>query len=172
MSESLPVGTPLDILLVEDNADHAELVRRFLNDHHMANRIHHVSDGEAALDYLLRRGRFADPAHSPRPHLVLLDLRIPKIDGLDVLQIVKASDTLRDIPVVILTTSKAEADVGEAYDHHANSYLIKPVDFRSFARLMQDLGFYWLMWNHHPGAEPTARPPNKSVGPSPPAGVG
>ncbi len=140
-------GEPLIILLVEDNFDHAELIMRSIEDHRVINRIHHVADGEAALNYLFRRDEYADPKKSPRPHLVLLELRLPKIDGLEVLKEVKTSETLRAIPVVILTSSSAQNDVARAYDYHANSYLVKPLDFDQFTGLMNDLGFYWLVWN-------------------------
>ena len=151
-------GTPLTILFVEDNPDHAELVMRSFEDHRVANQIHHLTDGEAALDYLLRRGAYADPKSSPRPHVVLLDLRLPKVDGLKVLEEIRKTDGLDKLPVVILTTSHAEMDVGKAYEHHANSYLVKPLDFDKFTKLMDDLGFYWLGWNHHPWVreEPTS----------------
>ncbi len=85
-----------------------------------------------------------------RPHLNLLDLRLPKIDGVEVLREIKADDELRRIPVVVLTTSEAERDIARAYGNHANSYLVKPVDFDKFAQLMRDLGFYWLVWNQRP----------------------
>lgn len=143
-------GGPLAILLVEDNQDHADLIMRSLRDHKVANKIHHVLDGEAALDYLLGRGDHADKTNNPLPHVILLDLRLPKIDGLAVLKEVKTSEKLRRIPVVILTTSKAERDIAQAYDYHANSYLVKPVDFEMFTQLMDDLGYYWLAWNQHP----------------------
>ncbi|MFQ6041307.1 MAG: response regulator [Candidatus Poribacteria bacterium] len=143
-------GEPLVILLVEDNLGHAELVIRSFQEHRVANKIHHVLDGEVALDYLFRRGDYADPENSPRPHLILLDLRLPRIDGLEVLKEIKVDEKLRCIPVVILTTSEAESDLARAYDNHANSYLVKPVDFDKFTQLMQDLGFYWLCWNCQP----------------------
>ena len=143
-------GEPLAILLVEDNPGHAELVKRSFQDHRVANRIHHVLDGETALDYLFRRGDYASPEKSPRPHVILLDLRLPRIDGLEVLSEIKADEGLRRIPVIILTTSEAESDLAGAYDHHANSYLVKPLDFDKFTRLMDDLGFYWLGWNRPP----------------------
>jgi CheY-like chemotaxis protein len=140
----------VNILLVEDNPAHAELVTRGLEENRGAIAIHHVSDGEAALDFLLRRGSFSDPNTSPRPEVVLLDLRIPKIDGLEVLRTIKSTAGLRQIPVVVLTTSASEPDVSRAYDLHANSYLVKPVDYAHFTRLMHQLGFYWLEWNHPP----------------------
>ena len=138
------------ILLIEDNPAHAELIRRNFETHRIANRLIHVTDGEAALDYLFRRGAYADSTRSPRPHLILLDLRLPKIDGLEVLKEIKTSQELRSIPVVILTTSEAEQDVACAYQHYVNSYLVKPVDFHQFTELMEELGVYWLAWNYDP----------------------
>ncbi len=147
------------ILFVEDNPDHAELVMRSFEDHPVDNRIHHVADGEAALDYLFRRGKYADPENSPRPNLMLLDLRLPKVDGLEVLSSIRnhredldpdgsIHSELQRIPVVILSTSQAEPDVSRAYQLHANSYLVKPLDFADFSSMMDDLGLYWLSWNH------------------------
>jgi CheY-like chemotaxis protein len=138
------------ILLVEDEPAHAEIVRRNFETSRIANRLLHVSDGQEALDYLRREGRHGDPALSPRPNLILLDLRLPRVDGLEVLKIVKEDPALRTIPVVVLTTSAAEADMVRAYENHANSYLVKPVDFPQFLDLMETLGYYWLAWNRHP----------------------
>jgi CheY-like chemotaxis protein len=104
------------------------------------------------LDFLFRRGVFADPEKSPRPHVVLLDLRLPRIDGLEVLREIRTSAGLEKLPVVILTTSEAEIDAARAYEYHANSFLVKPLDFDKFIRLMEDLGFYWLKWNYYPWA--------------------
>jgi CheY-like chemotaxis protein len=143
-------GEALVILLIEDNPAHAELIRRNFETHRIANRLIHVTDGEMALEYLFRRGAYADPEQSPRPHLILLDLRLPKIDGLEVLKVIKTSQELQPIPVVILTTSEAEQDVACAYQHYANSYLVKPVDFHQFMQLMEKLGGYWLVWNYYP----------------------
>lgn len=143
-------GKPVIILLVEDDPAHAEIVIRNFKDFNMANLIIHVEDGQAALDYLYRRGKFSDPETSPTPHLVLLDLRLPKVDGLEVLKEVKSDRKLHLIPVVILTTSAAETDRLKAYDYHANSYLVKPVDFTSFVELMKLFGYYWLAWNESP----------------------
>lgn len=149
-------GAPLVILLVEDNEDHAEVVRRSFRSHQVANDIRHVIDGRAALDYLLRRGEYHDPQKSPRPHVILLDLRLPKVDGLEVLKEIKENPKLRRIPVVVLTSSQGETDVAMAYDHHANSYLVKPLDFKKFTELMRDLGFYWLGYNVNPLAQDTS----------------
>ncbi len=143
-------GQPLTILLIEDNPDHTQLILRGFQNHRVANQVRCVSDGRAALDYLFRRGNYADPEKSPRPHLILLDLRLPRVDGLEVLREIKINDKLRRIPVVVLTTSEAESDVARAYEFHANSYLVKPMDFAKFTQLMDELGFYWLGWNHQP----------------------
>ena len=146
-------GEPLHILLVEDNEAHAELVIRSMRDQQVANRIHHVPDGEQALDYLFMRGAYSDTKKSPRPNLILLDLRLPRIDGLEVLKTIKTTPSLLRIPVVILTSSDAESDIARSYDYHANSYVVKPLDFKTFTKLMKDLGFYWLGWNAKPLAE-------------------
>ena len=143
-------GQPLEVLFVEDNLDHAELVLRSLKDLRVANSIHHVDDGEKALDYLFHRGEYKDPKSSPRPNVILLDLRLPKVDGLEVLKIIKETQETKNIPVVILTTSSAEIDVAKAYEYSANSYLVKPIDFSQFTKMMEDLGFYWLGWNFLP----------------------
>lgn len=143
-------GEPLHILLVEDNEDHAELVIRGMRDQQVANTIHHVSDGEKALDYLFNRGAYSDALKNSRPNLVLLDLRLPRVDGLEVLKTIKTTPDLQRIPVVVLTSSDAESDIAQSYDYHANSYVVKPLDFKTFTRLMKDIGFYWLCWNAKP----------------------
>lgn len=144
------MGEPVLVMLVEDNIDHAELVIRTMEDHRIANTIKHFSDGQTALDYLMRRGEYAEPASSPRPHVILLDLRLPRVDGLEVLRLIKEEPEVQKIPIIVLTTSEAERDVARAYDNHVNSYLVKPVGFEEFSKLMNDLGFYWLGWNTHP----------------------
>jgi CheY-like chemotaxis protein len=149
--EENTIGEPILVMLVEDNVDHAELVIRTLAEHPIANRVRHFLDGQSALDYLFRRGEFAGQDNIPRPHVILLDLRLPRVDGIDVLKTIKEDDQLKIIPVVVLTTSDAKKDVARAYANHANSYLVKPVGFEEFKKLMDDLGFYWLGWNTHPG---------------------
>jgi CheY-like chemotaxis protein len=144
------IGEPILVMLVEDNADHAELVIRTLEEHRIANKVRHFLDGQSALDYLFHRGEFSNPAENARPHVILLDLRLPRVDGIDVLKAIKEDDHLKSIPVVVLTTSEAEKDVAKAYYNHANSYLVKPVGFEEFKQLMDDLGFYWLSWNTNP----------------------
>jgi len=143
-------GEPFKILLVEDNQDHADLIMLSLAKNRVANKITHIHDGEQALDYLYGRGDFTDAEKYPLPHLILLDLRMPKIDGLSVLSEIKSDNELKAIPVVILTTSNAEKDVAKAYELHANSYVVKPLDFKAFTALMSELGFYWLGWNRSP----------------------
>jgi CheY-like chemotaxis protein len=143
-------GDPVEILLVEDDPAHAEIVKRNFESSLIANKMHHVTDGQLALDYLFRKNGFSDPNTSPRPGLILLDLRLPKVDGLEVLKKIKEDADISRIPVVVLTTSSAEYDVVKAYDSHANSYLVKPVDFPQFVALMESLGYYWLVWNQYP----------------------
>ena len=135
------------VLLVEDNDDHAELVIRQLSEHTANAQLTRVVDGQEALDYLFHHGKFSNPDDSPKPHVVFLDLRLPKVDGLEVIKIIKDSEELRKIPIVVLTTSEAERDVTRAYVNHANSYVVKPVDFQKFRDLMNELGIYWLNWN-------------------------
>ncbi len=146
MSEPMERKT---ILLVEDNDDHAELVTRTFSKLTKSVRLEHLADGATALDYLAGRGKFAEP-RPERPEVILLDLRLPKVDGLEVLRQIKESSELKSIPVVILTTSAAEADVARAYEHHANAYLVKPIDFTEFSDLLRDLGLFWLVWNKGP----------------------
>jgi CheY-like chemotaxis protein len=149
-------GRALNILLVEDNPDHAELVRRSLEHFQFANSLHHVDDGGPALDYIFGRGSYADRVRYPAPDLVLLDLRLPRVSGLEVLRHVKSHPTLHRTPVVVLTTSDAERDVAVAFEYHANSFVTKPVDFHRLSQLINDLEFYWLPWSKHPppGADP------------------
>ncbi|MGD0048998.1 MAG: response regulator [Bryobacteraceae bacterium] len=143
-------GEPIIILLVEDDPAHAEIVRRNLRDFRVANRIVHVEDGQAALDYLFHQGAYAGAQSGARPNLILLDLRLPKVDGLEVLRRIKADDGLKRIPTVVLTTSDAESDMVNAYTNGAGSYLVKPVNFEKFTGLMEAFEFYWLAWNRFP----------------------
>ncbi len=144
------IGEPVLVMLIEDNIDHAELVVRTLEDHRIANKVRHFLDGQSALDYLFRRGEFSGAVETQRPHVILLDLRLPRVDGIEVLRAIKEDQELKIIPVVVLTTSEADKDVAKAYYNHANSYLVKPVGFEDFKKLMDDLGFYWLGWNVNP----------------------
>lgn len=144
-------GEPIVILLAEDDAAHAEIVRRNMERSRVANKLEHVADGQDALDYLYRRHAYSDPERSPRPGLILLDLRMPRVDGLQVLKTVKNDPDFVRIPVVVLTTSAAETDIARAYDCHANSYLVKPFDFNKFSELLAVFGYYWLAWNRTSG---------------------
>ncbi len=142
-------GAPVVILLVEDDAAHAEIVRRSLTEFNVANRLIHLEDGQAGLDYLSATS--VEPSHDhPRPDLVLLDLRLPKIDGLELLHRIKTDEALKRIPTVVLTTSSAETDRVRAYEAGAGSFLVKPIDFLKFQKMMEAFGFYWLMWNEYP----------------------
>jgi CheY-like chemotaxis protein len=152
-------GEPRHVLLIENDPDHADLVMFSLSQSRpKAKIVHHVTDGDAALDYLFRRGDFADRDLSPRPHLILLDLRLSKVGGLAVLKELKASsdEELRRIPVVVLTSSASDKDAAAAYDCQANSYVVKPVDFKKFHQLVADLSYYWLGWNQPAASSGTA----------------
>jgi len=150
---SVGSGLPATVLLVEDNEAHAELIRRVLTRHEATGAVIHVDDGQMALDYLFRRGIYADPAKSPRPRVILLDLRLPKVDGLDVLKEIREDKVLDGIPTVILTSSEADRDVARAYGHCASGYLVKPVDFTQFRDMLDAVCSYWLAWNHYPTAQ-------------------
>jgi CheY-like chemotaxis protein len=135
------LGRPVQILLVEDSPSDVALTVAALREGHIANDMHVAGDGETAVDFLHRRGEFAGV---PRPDLILLDLNLPKKDGLEVLADVKADDDLKTIPVVVLTTSAAESDVLRSYKLHANSYVTKPVGFEPFLAAVQQIETFWL----------------------------
>jgi len=144
---------PISILLVEDDPAHAEIVLRNLT--HLQDRVRciaHLSDGQQALDYLQREGRHSDPSTSPRPDLVLLDLRLPRVDGFEVLRRMKATEDVSHIPVVVLSTSEAEVDIAAAYQTGACSYLVKPTEFQAYIELVRGLGHYWSDLNRFHGA--------------------
>ena len=138
---------PTRFLLVEDDDAHAELVLMTLAENQISNPVDRVSDGEAALAYVRGEGSYANRL---QPDIILLDLKLPKIDGHEVLAQLKADEKLRAIPVVVLTTSAAEVDKAKAYYNHANSYLIKPIDFEKFRQMVMDLRMYWSVWNEPP----------------------
>ncbi len=135
------VARPVDILLVEDNPADVRLTREALKEGKVHNNLHVVQDGQEALDFLFHRGRYAQ---TPRPDIILLDLNLPKKDGREVLAEIKSSPQLRAIPVTILTISKAEEDILRTYDHHANCYIIKPIDMDQFLRVMRSVEDFWL----------------------------
>ena len=132
------------ILMADDDADDRLLAKDALTECRLANDLHFVENGEELLDYLHRRNRFTKLADSPRPGLILLDLNMPKKDGREALQEIKADPELRKIPVVVLTTSKADADIGRIYALGANSFIAKPVSFDSLVNVMKVLGRYWF----------------------------
>ena len=136
---------PLQVLLVEDDDDHADLTAFALEAHDARHQAVRARDGAEALDILFRRG---DHHAAARPDLVLLDLNLPRVGGLEVLATLKDDDALRQIPVVVLTTSDDAGDRARAYHHHANSYLVKPTDFTAFEALVRQFGEYWGRWNH------------------------
>jgi CheY-like chemotaxis protein len=135
------------ILLVEDDDDHAELVERALDEHGVPVEVTRVEDGAQALDYLQRRGRWAA---APRPDVVFLDLRLPRVDGLEVLRQIKAMPDLVGLPIVVLTTSAADRDVVNAYESHVNAYVVKPVDHENLERMLRETSAFWLGWNRKP----------------------
>lgn len=137
-----------DILLVEDNPDDVELTRLAFDEAKIANRLEVVSDGAEALDYLFARGRFSDRDPADLPSLVLLDLNLPKLDGREVLQAIRAHEATRSLPVVVLTTSTEPFDVEATYALGVNSYIQKPVDFEQFVWAVKQVGLYWLVLNH------------------------
>jgi CheY-like chemotaxis protein len=141
---------PAVILLIEDNEDHAMMVTLAFENLYMPYRLHWVKNGEEAMDYLNHRGGFINPEKSPRPDLILLDLRLPLIDGHEVLKAIKESCDLRVIPVVVLTSSENKGDIMRAYSNYANSYLVKPMSSDTLVKMIISLGDYWLNWNRHP----------------------
>ena len=142
------------ILLVEDNPDDVKLTLRAFKKNNIANPLVVVTDGVEALDFLFAQGRHADRAGAPPPTLVLLDLKLPRLDGLGVLKAMRADNRTRLTPVVVLTSSVEERDVIASYNLGANSYVRKPVDFGEFAEAVKHLGIYWLMLNHPPMVTP------------------
>ncbi len=140
---------PVDILMVEDNPNDAELTLRALKKSKLANCIEWVKDGELALDYLFHRGTYVTRGNS-QPKVVLLDLRLPKVDGIDVLKAIRGDDRTKDIPVVILTSSREDRDIVAAYDLKVNSYVRKPIAFDEFTQMVSELGMYWLLVNQPP----------------------
>lgn len=142
----------VQVLLVEDNPRDAELAMRALKRRNLANSIVHVKDGQAAIDFLFKKGEYAG-RKSGIPKVVLLDLKLPKLDGIEVLRQIRADAKISALPVVILTSSREESDLVASYNHAVNSYIVKPVDFDSFAEAVSHLGFYWVLLNHAPALE-------------------
>jgi CheY-like chemotaxis protein len=149
MSESNAV----EILLVEDNPDDLALTLRALERAHLSNRIHVARDGAEALDFIFCEGPHAARRIEDAPKVILLDLKLPKVDGLEVLQRIKGDERTKSIPTVILTSSKEQSDVVKSYAYGVNSYIVKPVNFERFASAVQELGMYWLLLNEPPKLE-------------------
>jgi len=146
-----PKGKPVTILMADDDADDRQMTKEAFEESRLANDLRFVQDGVELLEYLQRRGQYADPATSPRPGLILLDLNMPKMDGREALQRIKADPKLKRIRIVILTTSKAEEDIFRTYDLSATSYITKPVTFAGMLKVIKALGQYWLEIVELPG---------------------
>ncbi len=141
---------PVEILLVEDNPQDVELTLRALKKHNLANHVLVVRDGAEALEFIFGTGAYASRPIGSTPKVILLDLKLPKVDGLEVLRQIKADERTRVVPVVVLTSSKEEQDIVTSYQLGVNSYMVKPVDFDQFMRCVSELGFYWLVCNEPP----------------------
>lgn len=142
---------PIDIILVEDNINDAELALRVLKKNIPAEKIVHLEDGEQVLDYFnLRTPDQSKPHHSVLPKVILLDLKMPKIDGIQVLEAIKADEELKSIPIVVLTSSKEDPDLRRCYELGVNSYIVKPVEFKQFLEIVSDIGIYWVNHNQKP----------------------
>lgn len=142
----------VEILLVEDSMDDAEMTIRALKKINLANNLVHVEDGQEALDYLFGNGNFSNRELSKQPKVILLDIKMPRVDGIEVLRLIKSNEATRMIPVVIMTSSGEEKDMIATYSLGVNSYVIKPVNFESFAKAVSDLGLYWLLTNQIPNS--------------------
>lgn len=140
----------VEILLIEDNPNDVELTLRALKKSNLANNIHVAKDGAEALDFIFSNGAHAGRDISQKPKIILLDLKLPKIDGLEVLQRLKSDERTKSIPVVVLTSSREEQDLVKSYKFGANSFITKPVDFNNFVKSITDLGLYWLLLNQPP----------------------
>ena len=140
----------VEILLVEDNPSDVEVTLRVFRKHNLSNRIQVARDGEEALDFLLCRGEFEHRDRHDTPKVILLDLKLPKVDGLEVLAAIRADEVLRTVPVVVLTSSREERDIVASYEVGATSFIVKPVDFQQFSDVVQHIGYYWLLLNEPP----------------------
>jgi two-component system response regulator len=140
----------VEILLIEDNPNDVELTMLAFKANRIANGIHVLRDGAEALDYLFGNGQYTGRNIYDRPKVILLDLKLPKVDGLEVLRQIKSDDRTRSIPVVMLTSSREDPDIAQSYQLGVNSYIVKPVDFIQFSEAVRELGFYWLLLNQPP----------------------
>jgi two-component system response regulator len=144
------MDTEVEILLIEDNLNDAELTIRALRKNHIANMLVHLKDGVAALDFLFGTGQYAGRNTNNKPKLILLDLKMPKVDGIEVLKRIKTDEFTKKIPVVILTSSKENPDIEKCYLLGANSYIVKPVEFDNFRKAVSEIGLYWMLLNEPP----------------------
>jgi CheY-like chemotaxis protein len=140
----------VEIVLVEDNPDDAALTIRALRIHHLANNLVHLKDGSEAIEFIFGTGKYAGRNIDKMPKVMLLDLKMPKVNGLEVLQKIKSNDHTKAIPIVILTSSAQDPDIKQCYEWGANSYIVKPVEFENFAKTVTDLGLYWMIYNRSP----------------------
>jgi two-component system, response regulator len=140
----------VEILLVEDNPNDVELTLRALRKHNLANSVQVVGDGSEAIDFVFARGAFESRKEVDPPSVVLLDLKLPKVDGLEVLRAIRSNEHTRFTPIVVLTSSREEQDIIESYKLGVNSYIVKPVSFDKFVEMVRELGFYWLLLNQRP----------------------
>jgi len=140
----------IEILLIEDNPNDAELTIRALRKNNLANRIYHIPDGAEALEYFFATGKYEGRDINLTPKVVILDLKLPKVSGLQILEKVKADERTKRIPIVVLTSSKEESDIVDSYKYGVNSYIVKPVDFNKFYEAISNLGLYWLLLNEPP----------------------
>jgi len=140
----------VEVLLVEDNPSDAELTIRALKKNNLANKVHHVKDGDEALDFIFARGNYANRKIENAPKVILLDLKMPKVNGIEVLRALKEDARTKKIPIVVLTSSKEDPDIQECYQLGVNSYVVKPVHFDNFLKAVSDLGLYWLLVNQAP----------------------
>lgn len=141
----------IQILLVEDNKSDAALTIRALNKHNLANNLIHLIDGAQALDFIFGKGEYSSRNPEIKPKVIFLDIKMPKVSGLEVLKIIKADARTKMIPVVMMTSSKEEKDIIESHELGVNSYVVKPLGFANFSKTIADLGFYWLAVNNAPG---------------------
>ncbi len=142
--------TEVEILLIEDNPNDAELAIRALMKNKIKNKLIHLNDGEIALEFLFGTGRYEGRDVLKKPKVILLDLKMPKVGGIELLKKIKANDNTKNIPVVVLTSSKENPDIEQSYALGANSYIVKPVDFDNFIKAVSDIGFYWMILNEPP----------------------
>lgn len=140
----------IDILLVEDNSSDAEMTIHALNKNNLANKLLHVKDGSAAIDYLFAEGEYEGRQMESLPKVILLDLKMPKVNGIEVLQRIRSDERTKRIPVVMLTSSKEDPDIKKCYNLGVNSYVVKPVEFDDFQKAITDLGLYWMIINQQP----------------------